>query len=110
MTAKGVAGITEEQLGALTAGCWVDDISVSPGWERWVIVDGVEDDVRQWIYLSVYRPGQWTANSDENSAWVGTLEEALKWCDEWADDVLPTEGTGTATKQTNRFPVRSVSG
>ena len=60
MTATGttITGITDEQLEALVEGQWADDPASTPGWARWVMVEGedewgeVQHHVRQWVFPS----------------------------------------------------------
>lgn len=96
-------GITDEQLEALRSGGWSDDdVRISPGWGREVLVRG---DWEVQVVFPDHGESRWRARSGSSLILLDSLEEVLKWCDKWCDELasgLPPD-TGAVTKQEERF-------
>ena len=110
MTAETIAGISDEHLAALVRGQWFDDdhAKSGPGWDRFVTVknDDGQHRVRQWVYPCSTGPG-WAAGfrrlteSHVGQTWFDCFEDALKWCDDRADNIM--SAVKPSTRQTDRF-------
>ena len=101
MTTATTAGITDEQLEALTKGCWFDadeDIDRAPCWRREAVLSGGEKET-QFVSPDIDHP-RWRGSSGVVDVHAPDLDSVLAWCDDVATAPPPE---GKATKQEDRF-------
>ena len=110
--AAAVTGITDQELTALRAGGWDDDLTDTPGWKRFMKA-GDGEWAHQLIFPSFlgWNAGGnagWTANTDGEEECLNTFDEALARCNERAGGFAFEPGS--ATKQEDRFTRMAAGG
>ena len=98
-----ITGISDAQLTELTAGGWSDDSSVTPGWRREVKDAALGEEEWQSVFPSIIHPGWKARFGPWGGTNTGSLEEALRWCDNQVGNGEVLSADGSATKQEERF-------